>query len=150
MIVRYSRIPAMLVLMMTITGISYYVRGSLRKHAGTERTLEQLEAAIKVNKTDMGLWKDYAKALMAAEQYEKAAKAWEQVMDRDPTRENRVGYARALAKWNGDKYYDFLRDQVHVDAKLTQEMMEWPESQGYMDHDRFRMLYKDAQAQAAD
>lgn len=126
------------------------MRESLKRNAGTEKTLAELEAAIKVNKTDMNLWKDYAKKLMAAEQYERAAKAWELVMDRDPTGEVRVGYARTLAKWNGDKYYDFLRDLVHVDAKLTQEMMEWPESQGYMDHDRFRMLYKDAQAQAAD
>ena len=158
---RYPRMPALIVLTVAVLlGAAYVVAwGRVEKYwkKGGDQTLEALRKRVETEgKTDKGVsaetWGAYADALVNAKQFGAAADAYKEVIALQPgKRDPRFQCGLALAQAGAaDPFYDFLKEMVYSDAKVTEDLFARPEAQPYLKEERFASLAKEAKNQAMD
>ena len=151
----YRRLPAMLVLVVALSLATLYARP--RQHnrgdgAGGNSSLDQLEQQIASGSASTETWSAYADRLFTAGQFDRAALAYEHVIEQQPyDRATRFRCALAWADTNdADRLLAFARDQLYFEPKLAAEILDRPECRKFLGDPRFALLQKDARTQAMD
>jgi tetratricopeptide (TPR) repeat protein len=153
------RLPSAIVLVVALSLSAVYAhRANLRRTHGSgsdaeHSTLQELEQQIATGTARPETWSAYGHALFAADQYDRAALAFEHVIESQPSnREARVQAGLSLAAaGDADRLLAFLRDQLYFEPKLAVELLDRAEMQRFLTDDpRFSTLQKDARAQAMD
>jgi hypothetical protein len=154
---RYNRLPALVILLVsTVLGVAYafgwdHVERWFKKTPAA-LSIDALEKKIADGDKSAATWLAYANALSDAKQYSRAADAYKQVLAQEPfKREARFQYGIMLAQADrADDFYDFQKDLVYSEAKLSVELFERPETQKFLADERFKLLSAEAKNQAMD
>lgn len=152
----YRRLPALIVLVVAIALATLYARPLSNKQSsgqsGSSATLEQLEQQIATGSAPTEIWSAYGERLFNANQFDRAAMAYEHVIEQEPY--NRAARFQCGLAWantnNPDRLLAFVRTQLYAEPKLAAEILDRPEARQYLSDPRFAMLQKDARAQAMD
>jgi hypothetical protein len=145
----------MIVLVVATAIATIYARP--RQHSSNAGTggsisLEQLEQQIASGSAPTEVWSAYADRLFTAGQFDRAALAYEQVIEQQPS--DRVARFQCALAWaetnNADRLLAFARDQLYFEPKLAAEILDRPECRRFLSDPRFALLQKDARAQAMD
>jgi hypothetical protein len=151
----YRRLPPTLILVAACAISALYVFIARVRHANgniDQLSLVELEQKIAASDATPPIWLAYGQRLFEAGQFERAALAYQRVIDAEPfNRAARLQRALALAAGkDADGLAAFLRDQLYSDPKLAAEILSRPELHEYLSDARFATLQKDAAAQAMD
>jgi hypothetical protein len=154
--IRYRRTPALIVLLVTVgLGVGYVLAWDkverFWRGAG-DRDIASLEKKIEGGDKSAATWLAYAEALARAKEYARAATAYGQVIKVEPGRKE-AKFQRAIClalATRGDELYEFLKEIVLTEPKLTMEILDRPETQKFGGEARFAMLKNEARDQAMD
>jgi tetratricopeptide (TPR) repeat protein len=154
--VRYRRTPALIVVLVTAAlGVGYVLAWDkverLWKKAG-DQDIASLEQKIEGGDKSAGTWLAYAEALVKAKEYGRAAAAYGEVIKADRGKKE-AKFQRAIClalAGRGDELYDFLKEMVLIEPKLTMEILDRPETQKFGGEARFTALKNEARDQAMD
>lgn len=121
-------------------------------HAAAGSSLENLEQQIAAGNAATEIWAAYGERLFTAGQFDRAAMAYEHVIEQQPynrTARFQCGLAWANAN-DADRLLAFARNQLYFEPKLAAEILDRPEARRFLSDPRFAVLQKDARAQAMD
>jgi hypothetical protein len=150
-----SRIPAILVLILSVGTIVLYLRSGVDVEGAREnsaQSLESMELRIAAGESSPELWFAYGQRLASEARHAAAAAAYAQVLASEPYhREARFGRSMALAQaGESDPFFAYMRDLVYSEPRLAVEVFDRPEVQRYRADGRFRPLHREAHIQALD
>lgn len=149
----HHRLPAILILAAGAVGGGVYFATARPTGAATQAgTLEEIERRIAKGEADESLWFAYGQRLDEAARFADAAKAYQNVLDKNPE-SRRALLARAIAlagARQSDELHAHLSDLALDEPKLVLDLLDRPECRAYLTEGRFQKLQKEARAQAMD
>lgn len=160
--IRYPRVPALMVLVITaLLGLVYVLAWGevdrfLKHQNGGAASLESLEKKIaedsKKGTVAANVWFAYGEMLAQAGRHGDAANAFRQAMTVDPSmRQARFQCGLMLAMANrAEEFYNYQKELVYSEAKLAVELFERPEAQKFLGDEKFMALAKEAKSQSVD
>jgi tetratricopeptide (TPR) repeat protein len=150
---RYSRRPALLVLgLCALVAFACYKAGATNGSQAAGPSLEAIERAIADPDAGADLWLLYGQRLLDDKRYGHAVMAFERVLEKDPyCRAANLHCATALSlAGDADRFYAFVEKLVLIDPRLTQDILGRPESQPYLQAERFKSVESQARVQSMD
>jgi len=152
---RHSRVPALLILALSVGVCVVYLR--VWGKAAALDSIQDLEKRISAGKVDLDTWRQYGQRLCEARRFKDAAKAYRSALEIAPAdRIAREGMAMSLAQaaspgHGDDALYEFLHHLIdNNQARMVQELFKKPEIDAYLSQERFSRLLTDATNQAID
>jgi len=149
---RHSRLPALIILVAVLGVGGFYLRHLSLATPASGVTLEQLESTIAGGKASAQTWSAYARRLGELGRYGDSALAWKKVLELEPNRRDaRINCALALAQTSDEEeLHSFMNELTFTDPKLTVEIFQRRELQGWLVKPRFVSMLKEAKSQAMD
>ncbi|MEX1088279.1 MAG: hypothetical protein WEC36_03565 [Phycisphaeraceae bacterium] len=150
---QHPRLPAAAVLLLAAAlGAALVMLGGATTQGQADTPLADLERAIARSDADAAAWHAYAAKLEELKQYDRAALAYQRVLELEPYhRQAKLHTAIVLAQLgDAERYLAYLGDLTIADPKLAADLFARPENQAYLRQPRFAALARDARSQAMD